>query len=509
MKRTVALILIISITLITTSIVFAVSMYATRSVRPKVEENIARLQETLDLRFFAFNTIIQAEQTQLVNMLQDLLPKLTEQLVQFNQPIEEIPAEVLQQWVKESPINEIYLISHTGEIVNTTFSQDLHFNLNSISSEMTTFLQSVYGIGKVFTDRITLSTNTGTLNTYAYYSPKGKNYIVEVSVDMRDYVRLNKGEDYLGFMFHDLFLDAIRNNDMIVDLDMFMYNDLAAWSMTREGQSMQVDVLHQLNKKSQIRQYEGDQLTVYNRFTPQVQMLTDYFHQELASKVTYNISAIRTTTLRTAILSTLAILTIVPFVYWLASRALQQRIIKPFVERAQKLENARKQAENLARTDSLTKLNNRRAFLELGEQVLNNAKRYDHQVSLLLLDIDFFKKVNDTFGHAIGDEALRKTSSVIQETLREADLPARFGGEEFAILLPETSVKNGLAVAERLREKISHIELIVPNGVHRFTVSIGVSKYSSTTSTINDFLVKADEALYKAKELGRNQIKLS
>ncbi len=506
MKRNVTLLLLVPITLTAIAIAFIIGFYSIRSIKPKIEENIVSLQERLNLRFSAFSTIIEAEQTQLASVLEDSLPKLSEQLIQLDQPIEEIPMETLQQWVKEFPINEVYLIDHTGEIVNTTFAPDLHFNLTSISSEMTNFLQGIYGTGKVLTDRMSLSTKTGILNTYAYHGPKDKDYIVEVSVDMRDYIRQYKGEDYLDFLFRALFVDATHTSDIIVDLDMFMYNDLAAWSMTREGLSMEVDILHQLNEESQVRKYEGNQLTIYRRFTPQMKILAGYFNQELASKVTYNISEVRNTIIGTVILSALAILIIVPFMYWFTSHALQQRVIEPFTKRARELEHARRQAEDLALVDELTKLKNRRAFLELSKHILSEAKRYNHQVSLLIIDIDFFKKINDTFGHATGDEALRKISGVIQKSLRERDIPARLGGEEFAILLPETSVENAAALAERLRRRISCIELTVPNGAYRFTTSIGVVANDVPTSSLDNFLAKADEALYKAKELGRNQV---
>ncbi len=329
MKRIITLLLFISITLTAIAMAFINNLYTTRFIRQKIDQNIVSLQEALDLRFFAFNTIIESEQSQIANAIEGLLPKLTEKLIQLEQPLEEIPVETLQQLVKKFSIDHIYLIDHTGEIVNTTFVPDLHFNLTSISPELTTFLQGVYGKGQVLTDRMTLSTKTGSLNTYAYYSPKNKNYIVEVSVDMRNYIRLHKGESYLDSLFDRLFLDAINSNTTIIDLDMFMYNDLAAWSVTQEGQSMEVSVLHQLNEESQIRQYEGNRLTVYNRFTPTLQIPTNYFHQDLASKVTYDISEIRTTAIRTIILSVLTILLIVPFVYWFANLVLQRKLIKP------------------------------------------------------------------------------------------------------------------------------------------------------------------------------------
>jgi diguanylate cyclase (GGDEF)-like protein len=165
--------------------------------------------------------------------------------------------------------------------------------------------------------------------------------------------------------------------------------------------------------------------------------------------------------------------------------------------------------ESQARKDFLTGLSNRRYFMELAEAALLRSERYTRPLSVFMLDIDHFKKINDTYGHQVGDEVLRHLSEIMQKALREVDIIGRIGGEEFAVLLPETTLDNATKVAERLREKISlhAIPLISGLPLH-FSVSIGVAVLSSKGLNIDTLLNFADEALYEAKR-ERNKVCVS
>jgi diguanylate cyclase (GGDEF)-like protein len=121
-----------------------------------------------------------------------------------------------------------------------------------------------------------------------------------------------------------------------------------------------------------------------------------------------------------------------------------------------------------------------------------------------MLDIDFFKKINDTYGHNIGDLVLQKIADLSRTILRDIDIIGRIGGEEFAILLPETNIEDAIIVAERLRVEISNASVILENAEVTFTSSFGV--VSASKSNIDELLIKADKALYKAKESGRNKV---
>ena len=152
-----------------------------------------------------------------------------------------------------------------------------------------------------------------------------------------------------------------------------------------------------------------------------------------------------------------------------------------------------------AQTDFLTGIANRRHFLEQAEQVLQRAGERGETVSLLMLDLDFFKDINDTYGHQTGDAVLRAVSRRLGEVLRDVDVIGRLGGEEFGVLLPGLERKDAVAVADRLREAVAALR---PGG-HAITASLGVA---SGVTALNDLLARADACLYAAKDAGRNRV---
>lgn len=165
------------------------------------------------------------------------------------------------------------------------------------------------------------------------------------------------------------------------------------------------------------------------------------------------------------------------------------------------------QLEQQASIDDLTGCNNRRRFMELAEQEFIRIHRYCNEMSVLMLDLDHFKQVNDTYGHDAGDLTLKKLVEICQRILRNVDVIGRLGGEEFAIMLPETSIEYGFEVAERLCKAVAAEEILLENNLSfHFTTSIGVATVKKNDSNINDTIKRADQALYKAKHAGRNQV---
>jgi diguanylate cyclase (GGDEF)-like protein/PAS domain S-box-containing protein len=159
----------------------------------------------------------------------------------------------------------------------------------------------------------------------------------------------------------------------------------------------------------------------------------------------------------------------------------------------------------LATTDTLTGVANRRHFMDLAEREVMRTQRYHHPMALLSVDVDHFKMVNDTYGHAVGDEALRRLVDMCQGVLRETDTLGRIGGEEFMILLPETDLKDTLAIAERLRQAVEGEPVTHSGHVFRMTVSIGAARLMPGESLAR-LLFRADVALYQAKRTGRNRV---
>lgn len=160
-----------------------------------------------------------------------------------------------------------------------------------------------------------------------------------------------------------------------------------------------------------------------------------------------------------------------------------------------------------AQTDSLTGLSNRRHFLELAEKEIERARRYDKHLSGLMLDLDEFKSINDTHGHQIGDDVIRKVGEICRKTLRGIDIIGRFGGEEFAIILPESDAKQANEVAERLRFDIANSAVFLENGDElSFTASIGITTLTAAESDVDNMIKLANKALYEAKRMGRNRV---
>jgi diguanylate cyclase (GGDEF)-like protein len=165
-----------------------------------------------------------------------------------------------------------------------------------------------------------------------------------------------------------------------------------------------------------------------------------------------------------------------------------------------------KQMETMATTDGLTGLTNHRTFQTRFEDLLQRAQRHNHKVALLLCDVDFFKKVNDGYGHPVGDEVLRRVAKVLQEVPRKIDIPARYGGEEFAVLLDNVDVAQAKAVAERIRIEISKVVVDTEKGPLSVTESIGVAAFPDDGRDRATLIERADLALYHAKHTGRNRV---
>lgn len=172
------------------------------------------------------------------------------------------------------------------------------------------------------------------------------------------------------------------------------------------------------------------------------------------------------------------------------------------------LEDSHKELEILASRDSMTGLFNRGYFKRVSIHILSLAKRKDREIAIILLDIDNFKKVNDNYGHPIGDEVIISLSNKIKSIHRKSDLSCRFGGEEFIILLPETNMKNALLLAEKIRCETENIKVnIEDNKFVQFTVSIGVSLvHVKNEESVEKAIKRADEALYEAKKSGKNKV---
>ena len=174
------------------------------------------------------------------------------------------------------------------------------------------------------------------------------------------------------------------------------------------------------------------------------------------------------------------------------------------------INNAQLHAEvqRQAITDPMTGLYNRRGFFELGEHEIERSHRFERPLSAIMLDIDSFKDVNDNFGHAVGDKVLQEIADRVRNNIRRVDVVGRYGGDEFALLLPEIDTNVAANVGERLRYKIQSAPIIADTAQVWVTISLGVTKLTSEQDDLDTLLSRADKALYLAKNLGKNRIEI-
>jgi diguanylate cyclase (GGDEF)-like protein len=183
------------------------------------------------------------------------------------------------------------------------------------------------------------------------------------------------------------------------------------------------------------------------------------------------------------------------------------RLAGAFNQMAEALEKSQSALEYLAMYDYLTGAYNHREFHARLSEEMERARRYARPLALLMLDIDRFKLVNDTYGHQAGDEVLKALSKILQREVRAMDHVARYGGEEFALILPETTGPNALNIAERMRGVIEAASIGAMGREIRVTASIGVAAFPEDAAGEQEMISKADRALYAAKEAGRNRVR--
>jgi diguanylate cyclase (GGDEF)-like protein len=172
------------------------------------------------------------------------------------------------------------------------------------------------------------------------------------------------------------------------------------------------------------------------------------------------------------------------------------------------LESMNGQLRQLSKTDFLTALNNRGHWEDSLMTEFKRLKRSGHRSALLMCDIDHFKRVNDTFGHAAGDAVIKDVAQAVKKNLRETDVAGRYGGEEFAVLLVDTTEDQALFFAERLRKTVENLAIEYNQQLLRVTVSVGIAEYHSTMLEHRHWIEAADKALYTSKANGRNQVTL-
>ena len=169
------------------------------------------------------------------------------------------------------------------------------------------------------------------------------------------------------------------------------------------------------------------------------------------------------------------------------------------------LEKANNQLEIISKTDGLTGLLNRKSWEDLLEKEYEREKRYHEDSTLIIFDIDHFKKVNDGYGHPAGDEVIRQTADIVRQSIRKTDIAGRYGGEEYVILLPHTSLDSAKVLAERIRKKVEAKPVYYDGQIISYTISLGLASFHPSLENPTQWIEQADQALYQSKQGGRNR----
>jgi diguanylate cyclase (GGDEF)-like protein len=468
-------------------------------------------------------------------------------------------------------ISDVYLINKKGIIFKTSDKSDFGFNIFFVGEEFRDKLLKIFGTGKMFFERVDPAAQTGKFKLFSYYGPKGKNYLIETSINLNEYMKKRYLFKYGDNIIKDFFNRERKKLNYIISLDIYYRSKGKIWSIINRGKysSKSDDFFEELKKDRILTIRRGDKIELWKR----IDMNEGTFHWSAGKYINavFDFSSIYKYR-RRIIIFAIIVSTIVFILFYLLSinivetfflkrLLLINNIIKKIAngdyknkieikgkdelteiskninkmatdidrvmtqlknnnkileqkvrERTKELEyknrslfKLSKKLDQMARTDFLTGLSNRRAMIRKIQEEKVRYKRAKKPFVLILIDIDDFKNVNDTYGHDVGDEVLKRFSFLFEASVREQDFVSRWGGEEFLILLPDTDIKGGEILSEKIRKRIADIKIQIGDKTYySLTITLGISVCNNTNKTMEQLLKEVDLALYKGKKLGKN-----
>ena len=537
-------------------------------INTDLEKRVNQLHSNVMERFRTFDGIIADEEKPLDVKMTAALSTIHRILDELPGGPASASPELLQKLARAHGVDELYVIDRKTVVVATSFAADLDFELGTISESMRSFLVNLFNSGKFVVDRINVSVKTGIWNKYAYYAPKEGDYIIDASIEVRKYLTRSKSSAFEKFLFDDFFSDITNGQPLISEVRIFLLNELNVYPFFGSTPDLTKIELRDLREANQVRRKSEGIIETFSRIETTGSRMAGAEALIIGTKIDLSpINTLNTRVfLLVLILTAISLIVAYTVLTTLLERNIIRRInliddglkrvtegdyetetvvdgIEELIEiakhvnsmrvrigkRESQLEDARATLERrvnertaelreeieirkktetklalLATTDTLTGLPNRRLFTKRAKIEQVRAQRNGNATSLLFLDLDHFKRVNDTFGHDMGDQVLIEIGQILMRIGRASDTPARLGGEEFAFLLPETALKNGLIFAEHLRKEIAETEFSHGNESLSITISIGLVEWDVQTQSLDQVLKLSDDLLYKAKAKGRN-----
>jgi class 3 adenylate cyclase len=311
------------------TLVASLAMY--RLVSGTQAEEIRSIEASLSERFDVFEMMLRSEHGQIVAHMEKVLPEIAADFEGLGRNPKDLSVAELDVLVKKYGVQHIYFIDRSHTVFQTNLAGDM--NLAFPESSFTHFLDSVYGTNDVTNDGIDLSSQTGTLRTYSYYGPRGKDYIIEISTE----VRTSLAEGPFGWMskyfFEDFFSDAVRSNPYVKDVDIYLINAAAAWSLIHVGQKLDPALAERVAREGRVEVLSdgGRLVTIYRGEATAA--ATDKTHpmssKLVIQKMTYDTGLARQAVIQVFISSMIVLAVMLPLVFWIASRLLQKHLLDP------------------------------------------------------------------------------------------------------------------------------------------------------------------------------------
>jgi class 3 adenylate cyclase/HAMP domain-containing protein len=361
------------------TVVASLAMY--RLVSEEQASQIRRLEASLSDRFAVFETMLRSQHERIVAHMEKVLPEIVAELEATGRQPADLSVADLDALVRKFGVQHIYFIDRSHKVFQTNLATDM--NLKFPDSDFTKFLDSVYGAGKVMNDGIDMSSVTGTLRTYSYFGPRGKDYIVEISTDVRGSLAEGNFGWMSDFFFRDIFSDAVRSNPYVKEVDLYLVTPAGIWSLLHVGKKLDAALTERVmkNRREEVAAGDGRLLTVYSG--EDTKAAKDPGHpvssKFVIRQITYDTSLARTAVLQVFLSSMLVLAIMLPIVFWIASRLLQRQLLDP-------LFNLRGEAGAIAHGDLEQAIANTDRVDEIGQLAKSFASMRD-AVRRTILDL--------------------------------------------------------------------------------------------------------------------------
>jgi class 3 adenylate cyclase len=330
MKRKVGLFLLTVLIAVSLGATIVASLAMYRLVSKLQDEELHRIEASLSQRFDVFETMLRSENERNTAAMARVLPQIEADIERSGRTPADLTVDEMNALAARYGVQHIYFIDRAHRVFNTNLASDKGLALPK--GGFSDFLDSVFGKGRAMSDGIDLSSVTGTLRTYTYYGPPGKDYLIEVSTEVRMTLKQSDFGWMSQYFFEDYFSDAVRSNAYVIDVDMYLVNASGTWSLIRPGEKLDAALAGELLKEGrvQVADASGHRVTTYSRYN-RADTVKDERPMMIVRKVTYDLALAREVVLHVFVSSVVLLLLTLPLIYWVASRLLQRRIIDPIL----------------------------------------------------------------------------------------------------------------------------------------------------------------------------------